>query len=102
MINDAKFKTTKENIMSQNWYIKNMNKNEYITGNGNGNFYSTLRNDNPLFIMWVIMRIWEGDNIKFFPEDKIPNGYSGILEATNKTKEFRRKFEDEHIAILYK
>ena len=82
--------------MSQNWYIKNMDKNEYITSDGNGNFRSTLRGNNPLFIVWVMLELWSGDNIKYFPEHEIPNGYDGILEATNKTKEYRCEFENDN------
>ena len=84
--------------MSQNWYIKNMDKNEYITSDGNGNFRSTLRGDNPLFVVWVMLELWEGDNIKCFPEHKMPTGnYNDILNAINKTKEYRNDFNKDLI-----
>ena len=80
--------------MSQNWYFKNMDKNEYIHSFGNGNFQSTLSYDNPTFIVWVMMEKWQGDIIKCFPEHKMPTGnYNDILEATNKTTEYRKEFE---------
>lgn len=80
--------------MSQNWYIKNMTKNEYVRGSGNGNFMDTLRHSNPMFIMWVMMEKWSGDEIRVFPEHKMPTGkYADILKAVNKTSEYRKEFE---------
>ncbi|NOR85289.1 hypothetical protein GQ473_04165 [archaeon] len=85
--------------MSQNWYIKNMDKNEYITSDGNGNFHSTLRGNNPTFIIWVMLELWCGDNIKAFPEHEIPGGYNGILKSINKTNEYRQKFEMDNKSV---
>ena len=79
--------------MSQNWYFKNMDKNEYITSSGNGNYSSNLACDNPLFLIWCMMEKWQGNVIKCFPEHKMPTGnYADILNATNKTKEYRNDF----------
>ena len=83
-----------EKIMSQNLFFKNMDKNEYVYGSGNGNFNDTLRYDNPLFIVWVIMQKWSGDTIMCFAEHEMPNGYKDILCATDKTKEYRDQFEE--------
>ena len=79
--------------MSQNWYFKNMDKNEYVYGTGNGNFNDTLSYDNPLFVIWVMMEKWQGDIIKCFPEHRMPSGYEDILNATDKTKKYRKEFE---------
>ena len=79
--------------MSQNWFFKNMNKNEYVHGSGNGNFSDTLRYGNPLFIVWVMMTKWKGDVIKCFPEHEIPNSYDAILLSCDKTEEYREEFE---------
>lgn len=79
--------------MSQNWYFKSIDKDEYVYGSGNGNFNDTLRYDNPLFIIWVIMEKWQGDIIKCFSEHKMSNGYKDILCATDKTEEYRKEFK---------
>lgn len=80
--------------MSQNWYVKNMDRNEYIRSDGNGDYRSTLRDDNPKFIIWVMMDKWENNTIKCFPEHKMPSGdYADIILATNKTKEYRKEFD---------
>ena len=88
--------------MSQDWYFKNMTKNEYIRGTGNGNFMDSLRYSNPLFIVWVMMEKWKGDEIRCFPEHEMPNGgYSDILDATNKTSEYRKAYAENEILNKY-
>lgn len=80
--------------MSQNWYFKNMDKNEYVHSSGNGNFRDTLAHDNPRFIIWVMMKRWAGCVIKCFPEREMPNGYKDILDAVDRTEQYRKEYAE--------
>lgn len=79
--------------MSQNYYFKNIDDNEYITASGNGNFSDTQRWDNPNFITWVLLTKWLGKKVMCVVEHEMPKGYNFILKARRVTGEYRREFE---------
>jgi len=76
--------------MSQNYYFKNIDDNEYI--NGNGNFMDSLRGSNPKFITWVLLEKWVGKNVICVVEHEMPGGYDFILRAYNTTEKFRKEY----------
>ena len=82
--------------MSQNWYVKNMSLNEYITGGGNGDYRSLFDLNTPAFVLWVISDKWVGADIRCFPEHEIPGGYNGIMHSNNKTETYKEEFENLH------
>ena len=78
--------------MSQDWFFINMAKNEYIRSDGNGNYRSSLCDDNPRFIVWVMMNDWYGDNVIAAEEANIPGGYRTVLDGVEKTDDYRKLF----------
>lgn len=78
--------------MSQNYYFKNVDDNEYIHASGNGNYRDTLRWDNPKFITWVLLNKWLGKKIMCVVEQEMPRSYNFILDAKNITNELRQEF----------
>lgn len=80
--------------MSQDYFFKNIKKNEYIKASGNGNFADSLRWDNPEFITWVMLEKWLGEEVICVVEHEMPGGYDFILKAKNVTEEFRKDFKN--------
>ena len=76
--------------MSDNYYFKNIDDNEYITASGNGNYVDSLRWDNPEFIVWVMLNKWLGKKVICVVEWKMPKGYTFILKAKNVTEKLRK------------
>lgn len=88
--------------MSQNYYLKNIDDNEYIRAGGNGNFRDTMRNENPRFFTWVLANKWLGKKVMFVVEHKMPNGYEFITKAKEVTNDFEDEFlKEEGIQDAY-
>jgi hypothetical protein len=81
--------------MSQNYYFKNIEDNEYITADGNGNYRASLTFDNPKFIIWVLLNRWLGKRVICVVEHQMPNGYDFILKSTNMSDKLRIKYNEE-------
>lgn len=81
--------------MSQNYYFKNIDDNEYIHASGNGNYMDSLRFDNPHFITWVMLTKWLRKKVMCVVEHEMPGGYKFILDAKNVTNKFRKEHTKE-------
>ena len=82
--------------MSQNYYFKNIDDNEYITASGNGNYRDSLGWDNPKFITWVMLNTWKGKKIMCVVEHEMPDGYDFITNSKDVTDECQEAFHKDN------